>query len=151
MIDAQVQGGEIVPVVLDLRAFCDGEAHPPENGYDPVAHEGDRVASSDGQRVTGQGGIRSFRSGIRYRHGLLQGGIPGFRDLLEGVHHLAEVATAVGRHVLHLAHQGLDEPLGAQEFDPEGFQQFRVRGLECAYLFLVGFDLRQDCIHPAKI
>jgi hypothetical protein len=54
MIFGDVQRGEVVEVVLDLRTGADFETGPPEQRLDPLQHPRDRMQSADTGAAPGQ-------------------------------------------------------------------------------------------------
>ena len=55
MVRRDVEGGEIVEVVLDVRPFGDGEAHLAEDGDDLVDGLADRMDAALGFRAAAAG------------------------------------------------------------------------------------------------
>ena len=54
MLGRHVQRVEAVPLVLDLGAFDDGEAHAREDLFHPLAHDGQRMAVAERGGAAGQ-------------------------------------------------------------------------------------------------
>src|SRR5450432_3196665 len=54
MILAQVECGEIMPVVFYFGSFCDGKSKSSEDLYNAVSHNADRMTRTDGNGITGE-------------------------------------------------------------------------------------------------
>ncbi len=59
MLCRHVQRVEAVPLVLDFRAFDDGEAHAREDGFHAVANDGERMAMAERGAAAGQRDVES--------------------------------------------------------------------------------------------
>ena len=57
VIVRKIKGGEIVPVVLNLRSFCYGKADLLKNADDAIEYYGKWMPSARYKRITGQGKV----------------------------------------------------------------------------------------------
>ena len=151
MVLIQVEGCEIVPVVLNLRPFSYGETHALEDRHDAVAHEGYGMATAGRQRVARKRGVDPVGTATANDQFLREGAKLAFRKLFECVHDLAEFALPVAGYALHLSHEGFHDALRSQKTDPEIFQCIRVGRVEGFNFVLKGPDLSQYFIHYTKI
>ena len=100
MVGRNVEGGEVVPVILDVRALGDAEAHIAQDGDDFLDDLADRVDAPRVLRSGRQGDVEALlaQAGVERRplHGRLAG-VQGVCDgILQGVEGLARFAPPVG-------------------------------------------------------
>jgi len=125
-----VERGEIVPVVLDLRACGDGEAHVRKDFRQFVHHLADRVDRparrlGRGQRqVHGFGGKAGIQRGAFQRTLALCQGIGN--PFTQGVDQRAGALPFFGGHPAQCLEQGRDRTLLAQKFDPQSLQRAQI-------------------------
>src|SRR5690606_3251138 len=125
MIWREIEGGEVVPVVLDLGTLRHGESTTLEHPSDVVQRAGQGMEAAWLDRdASGQGQVERLRptrlrvcrqSGLCVRKARLG-------ELLEGIHFLPERPALIGRYV----GDGLEEigdasALSAEELDAKTF------------------------------
>ncbi len=59
MFGRHVQRVEAVPLVFDFRPFDDGESHAREDGFHAIAHERQRMATTEPRLATRQGDVEA--------------------------------------------------------------------------------------------
>ena len=124
----EVEGGEDVPVVLDVRALHGGEADVLEDAAHLVHHQGDGVHGAD---LALRGGACDVGDEVGL---LVSGGLDAGLELVvvvlghvaQVVDQLTELLAVLLGHVLDFAEQGLDLALLAQELEPELLQRLCV-------------------------
>ena len=121
-----VEGGEIVEIVLDIRPLGDGESHLAEDGDDLVDGLAHRMDAALGLRARRQSDVDPLLGEARVQRGpgevrlaRVQGG--GDR-LLQGVEALAGLAPLLGAEAAEGLHELGDLALLAQGLDPDALQ-----------------------------
>jgi hypothetical protein len=136
MLRRDVQGFEVVPVIVDFGRHGLLEAEAAEEGDDLLAHLGERMEGAEGNAVTGQGRVHgrgleaAFDGGIL--DALFQGGQAAVGIVAQSVDQLAEAGTLLGGEPSHGAQEGGDIPFLAQVADlqiVEGLLELGPRGL----------------------
>ena len=108
MIFGEVEGREVVPVILNLRAFGHGETNAAEDAQHLLAHQAQRVAGAQGVGHGRQGVVEIgvgggvIGGGFGSRLGLVE---TGLGLLFQGVKLLAYCALIFGGHGLELVEQ----------------------------------------------
>ena len=145
-----VQAGEVVVVVLDLRGVRHSKAHAGEDVDDLVGDQRQRMQAADRAGLGGQGDV----------HGLggVAGGQLGFLHLgggsivvrlhlgLQFVDDLAHGGALFRRNGTQVLHQGRDLAVFAEVLLPEGSQRFLAGHLTKAFSGLLG-QLIDHCLH----
>ena len=132
MLGRNVQRGEIVPVVLDVRTFGDGEAHLAEDRGQLVDRLADRVDAAVGQRSRRQRDVDPLARESRVEFGFREHGAAGGEqagDLVLG--NIERGATGLALVCWDGAerfHQLGDAPLLAKPLDAQGFESGTVSG-----------------------
>ena len=126
MVGRDVERGEVVEVVLDVRAFGDREAHLAEDRDDLVDGLADRVDAALGFRPRRQRQIQGLAFQPLVQRGVLQRALLGLdrfgQGVLEGIEALTRVFALVGRQAAQGLHQPCDLALFAKGLDPQAFQ-----------------------------
>ena len=103
MLGRHVQRVEVVPVVLDLGAFDDREAHAREDLLDPLAHDGQRMAMAEARPAAGQRDVDAAGGRGVLRRVFV--GAPARLDrLLQLVGVAADVLLLIGRRAADQLH-----------------------------------------------
>ncbi len=151
VLGRDVEGGEVVEVVLDVRPLGDGEAHLAEDGDDLVHRLADRVQLALGLRPRRQGDVdglarqpRVERGGVQHRLARLDGrGDP----VLERVQRLPGLAPRLGVEPAEPLHLRRDPALLAERLDAHLFERLgAVRRLDARGQLLgqgLGIDRRR--------
>ena len=124
----EVEGGEDVPVVLDVGALDGGEADVLEDAAHLIHHQGDGVHGAD---LALRGGACDVGDEVGL---LVSGSLDAGLELVvvvlghvaQVVDQLSELLAVLLGHVLDFAEQGLDLALLAQELEPELLQRLCV-------------------------
>ena len=122
----EVQGGEVVEVVLDVGTFGHGEAHLGEQGDHLVHHLHGRVDAALPARTRRQGQVDAFRQQTRvqfggFQRGLLRGDGDG-DAVTQTVDHRPLFTAFFGAHGAHALQQAGDGAGLAQGGDAHLFQ-----------------------------
>ena len=138
----EVEGGEHVPVVLDVGAFHGGEADVLEDAAHLAHHDGDGVHGVDTlfRCGTGDVGNQSRLAVGRRFDGGFELVIMILGEVAQLVHQLAELLAVFLRHVLDFAKQSLDFALFAQKLQAELLQILCILNLET-------LDFRSDLVN----
>ena len=137
MIGRNVQGREVMPIVFDVRAFGDGEAHFAENRDDLVNGLADRVHIAFGLWVGRQRHVDFFGHQATVQVGVGKGGffrIDGGGDFVfQGVQRLAGRFAGIGIHLPQALHQIGDAAFLAERRHAECFECAQGVGV-CGFL-----------------
>ena len=123
MLGRDVEGGEIVEIVLDMRALGDGEAHLAEDGDDLVHRLADRMDAAGLVRLDRQGHVDALGLEPRRQGGVLEprgGGGERHLDLvLEAVRGGALLAPQIRGERAQPLHPLGDAALAAERADAD--------------------------------
>ena len=141
MLGRNVEGGEIVPVVLDVRPLGPAEAHLAEYLGDLVDGLGDRVQAALRRGPDGERDVDPlFREApfqLALRQSLLAG-VDGVGDgLFQTVEGLAPFAPLFGRSLAQALHQLGDGAAAAERAHPHILQRLQAAGRQNGALQLV--------------
>ena len=149
-----VQPGEVVVVVLDLRAFVDLKPHAGEHVHDLVLDEGDGMQAAVGPLLGGQRDVHRFGGVAGRQGGALHLGRQGLVLRLGPVLELVDGLAHRRAFLLGDVAQGLGQPghraVLAEELLPEG-RQFRLVGDGCARLFNGGAQFLDLFFHSTPL
>ena len=124
-----VEGNEVVELVLEFRPAGDVEAHAAEQVGQLVDGPQDRVQAADGGRAAGLGDVDRRQAGLPPAAGVGLPGVEGVLEvLLQGVDELAQPGPVGLVGPAQQLHQAADLPLGAEEADAEPLDRVRVVG-----------------------
>ena len=135
-----IERGEIVPVVLDLRPGGDGEAHVGEDLGQFVHHLADRMDRAARRFGRRQREVDRFAGQLSLERGAFQSRLGAGQRLghclAKGVDLRARHLPFFGRHPAQRLQQARDRALLAEKFDPQSLQRAQI---------LRGGDARQRC------
>jgi hypothetical protein len=127
-----VEGGEVVPVVLDLRPGGDGEAEVGENLGQLVHHLADRVDRALGHFGRGQGKVECLGCHALLEFGSFHLRLAGGKRVGHGLAQRLDCGRLLlplfGRHCAQGLEQRGDAALLAEKLDAQGFQRAQVGG-----------------------
>ena len=140
MVGGEVQLGEHVQVVVDLRTFGQRESHALEDVDDLVLHDGQRVACAqlDGVGRTREVEVVGFLGSVLQL--LLQGVDVVEGELLQFVDLHADGLLVLGCHIAEVLHQRINLTLAAEVFQTQLFNLFCIRCGQGAHFFEKCFD-----------
>ena len=139
MVRGDVQGGEIVPVIFDVRAFLDGEAHGAEDRRDLFHGAADRMDRARQVGARRLGDVDSFRCQPGVQRGLVQhclARVQRIADLrLDAVDFGAGFFAQLRRHAAQRFQRGGDAAILAQQSDAQRLQLLRIRLADPVQIF----------------
>ena len=128
-----VQGVEIIPVALDLRAGRDGKAHVGEDRGKFIHHLTDGVNGAGGARAAGKGDVKPFALEPGIKRGIGETGFAGAQGgvnlILQQVERGTRGLAFLGGHAAQFAHFQADLALFAKGGKTDLFQRGFVRGI----------------------
>ena len=132
VIFGDIEGGEIVEIVLDIGALGQGEAHLAEDGEQFVHGLADRMDAAVGLGPRRQGDVDALALEPFLEPGILErrlSSIDGVgQDLLDGIQRHARVLAFFGRQGADALHALGDKPLPAEDADADLLEAFEILG-----------------------
>ena len=126
----EVQRGEIVPVIFNVGAFGDGEAHIAENGGDFLEDLHDGMQGADLLWARRQGHVQLFSRELGLKRGGLERGFAGFNGVCDPVFQRIELWTHVlalfRAHLAECFHKAGDTAFFAEFGDTNGVESVQV-------------------------
>ena len=154
MILGDIQAGEVVVIILDLRGIGHGKAHAGEDINDLVGDQRQGVQAAHGAGLGGQGDVHRLGRVAGCQLCLLDflgsGVIVRLHFLLELVDDLAHGRTLFGRDRAQIFHQGRDLTVFAEVLLPESCQRFLGRDLAQGSFGLF-CQLVDHCLHGCSL
>ncbi len=127
-----IEGLEVVPVVLDFGALHAFEAHRIEDPLDAADGARHRMQGADFLAAAGQGDVDGFRGQLARQLGFVHRPRLAFQrrrqGLLDAVDLLAEGLALLRRHAAELLQQFGDAAFLAEQIDAQLFQHTRIGG-----------------------
>ena len=132
MLGRDVERGEVVEVVLDVRALGNPETELAQNRRHFIERPRDRMAAAGRLPARRQRDVGPLGGKPGFQGRVLQGGLAfaqrAGQALLDRVQMLAGGAPLVSRQAGHRAEHAVELALAAERPDADGFKLVRVRG-----------------------
>ena len=135
MVGGEVQLGEYMQVVVNLRAFGQGESHALEDVHDLILHDVERMACSEGDGIGSAREVDVVADGVGSLKLLLE--FVDFLEclLLQFVDLDSNGLLFFSGHVAEVGHKGVDLALLAEIFQSELFDFLSILCRKSAYFF----------------
>ena len=144
VVSGDVEGVEVIPVALDLRAVLDAKAHVGKDRGDLFGDLGDRVDGAHGAVARGQCDVEPFAAQTRIKGRVGERGFLGAKgrvDLVfESVQGGACGLAFFGRHFAQFAHLQGDFTFLAKGLHAQVFEAGFVAGI-CNQIEIFGFQI----------